>query len=274
MSKTASKSVQVKKASGEYEPFSEEKVRASLKRVGVQKGVADDVIKILEKELYDGITTHEIYKHVFEHLRSRGVHLASKYNLKRAVMSLGPSGYPFEKFFAKILAEEGFKVKVGETVQGRCVDHEVDIVAQKGGKRYMVEAKFHNRTGLKTDTKVALYVYGRFLDISQADGFEEGWLVTNTRVTREARRYSSCVGIKVISWDYPQNFSLRYLVEKTGLYPVTALETLSQSDKQTLLEEDIVTCKELLKNLTLIPKSKRVKVKAEAQKICGDKAEK
>lgn len=269
MSKADLKKIKVLKASGEYEPYSEEKVRVSLRRVGAGREFTDEIIKLLEPELYDGITTHKIYKHVFKYLKGRGTHLASKYNLKRAIMDLGPSGYPFEKFFAKILEHEGFKVKTNKQIKGKCAYHEVDVVAERDKKKYMVEAKFHNKVGTKTTTRVALYIYGRFLDVSASDKFDEGWLVTNTKVTSGALKYCNCVGLKVISWDHPENFSLRNLIDKSGLHPVTALVSISGSDKKALLEQGVVTCRELLENVNLLPKNKRAIVKSEAEKICS-----
>lgn len=259
--------IQVIKASGEREPFSEEKVRISLRRAGVGRELAEDVLKIVEAELRDGISTREIYQRIFRHLRETGTHLASKYNLKRALMELGPSGYPFEKFFAKVLESEGYQTAVDQQVRGKCVWHEVDIVAEKDGVKQMIEAKFHNESGLKTDTKVALYVYARFLDVSAGNGFDEGWLVTNTKLTRDAKTYCECVGLKYVSWNHPEGHSLRELVERSKLYPVTALTTLNAREKTTLLGEGIVTCKELVANLERIPKNKRSVVANEARQL-------
>ena len=267
MPKRIANLIQVVKASGEREPFSKEKVLISLRRAGVGRELAEDVLKIVESELYEGIPTREIYRHIFQHLRENGTHLASKYNLKRALMELGPSGYPFEKFFAKILESEGYQTAVGQQVRGKCVWHEVDVVAEKDGVKQMVEAKFHNESGLKTDTKVALYVYARFLDVSAGNGFNEGWLVTNTKLTGDAKTYCDCVGLKYVSWDHPEGRSLRELVERNKLYPVTALTTLSSHEKATLLGEGIVTCKELVTNLERVPKSKRGAVADEARQL-------
>jgi hypothetical protein len=263
------KQIQIIKASGKQEPFSDEKVLKSLKRAGASRELATDVLNLVKPELYDGITTHEIYQHVFKHLRETGTHIASKYNLKRAIMELGPSGYPFEKFLAKVFESNGYQVAVGQQVRGKCVWHEVDVIAEKEGEKHMVEAKFHNESGLKTDTKVALYVYARFLDISSGDGFDKGWLVTNTKLTRDARAYCDCVGLNYMSWDKPSGQSLRETVERSGLYPVTALITLNHHEKSTLLGEGIVTCKELLNNLKSVPQKKRSRVKEEAQKVCS-----
>ncbi len=62
-------------------------------------------------------------------------------------MELGDTGYPFEKFVAALLRSEGYETKVGVIVQGHCVTHEVDVVAENDRHHYMCECKFHNSQG-------------------------------------------------------------------------------------------------------------------------------
>ena len=264
------KQITVIKASGDREPFSEEKVRTSLRRSGASPELADDVLEVVRSELYDGISTKEIYQRVFQHLREIGAHLASKYNLKRAIMELGPSGYPFEKFLARVFDSAGYQTAVGQQVRGKCIWHEVDVLAEKDGVKHMIEAKFHNENGLKTDTKVALYVHSRFLDISAGGGFDKGWVITNTKLTRDARTYCECVGLRYMSWNKPEGQSLREMVEKSELYPITALISLNPQEKTLLLEEGIVVCKDLLTNLKSVSKGKRSAVEAEVRKLISD----
>jgi hypothetical protein len=52
----------------------------------------------------------------------------------------------------------------------------------------------------------------------------------------------------VVSWSYPQNESLRDLTEKEKLYPVTILSSLSQNQKQILLDNHTVLVKQILNN--------------------------
>ena len=119
--------IMVVKRSGEHKPFSERKVRTSLKRAGADDALIDTIVSRVEGELYDGISTREIYVHVFGLLRELQSTLVSRYDLKRSIMELGPSGFPFEIFVAGVLEAQGFSVAVGQTVQGKCVDHEVDL---------------------------------------------------------------------------------------------------------------------------------------------------
>lgn len=240
--------INVLKASGGYEPFSEEKVRSSLKRAGADEEVVFKILSQVKGELYDGIPTQKIYTHIFDLLRHEKTPLLSRYNLKEAIMQLGPTGFPFERFVAGILAVNGYKVEVDKNVQGKCVTHEIDVAAEKEGHQAMIECKYHNHPGMKTDIKVALYVYARFLDVQNS--FQEGWLVTNTKATIDAYDYAQCVGLKLISWDLPAGESLRDLIEKSGLHPITALESLSHGDKQRFLSQGIVFQKDLPRTTT------------------------
>ncbi len=46
---------------------------------------------------------------------------ADKYHLKNAIMELGPTAFPFEKFIAGILEAEGYQTLTDQIVQGNCV---------------------------------------------------------------------------------------------------------------------------------------------------------
>jgi len=256
-----SEPVFVVKASGEREPFSDEKLRRSLQRAGAPAKAIDDISKHMRVELKDGMTTAEIYRHAFSMLKHEGRHFAARYSLKRAIMGLGPTGHPFEKFVGEILKTQGYSnVQVGKIIQGICVAHEVDVVAEKDERRIMVELKFHNTPGIRTDVKVALYVQARFEDIdkqwkhepSHGIQIHEAWLMTNTKLTSEAIAYGKCVGMKVIGWSYPAGGSLQHLVERSGLHPVTSLTTLSRAQKVQFLDRGIIVCKDIQNNRDII----------------------
>ena len=200
--------------------------------------------------------TSDIYRRAFSLLRKKEPYTANRYNLKKAILDLGPTGYPFERVIAEILKSEGFSVEIGKNVQGRCISHEVDVIAERNKHNIMVECKFHNKAGYKTDVKVALYVQARFEDINnrlarqrnQSEKYYETWLVTNTKLTLDAIRYASCVGIKTIGWNHPQENSLQALIEGFGLHPVTSLITLTTSQKKQLVRQGTVLCKEIISN--------------------------
>ncbi|KKR71461.1 MAG: ATP-cone domain protein, partial [Candidatus Levybacteria bacterium GW2011_GWC2_40_7] len=94
--------------------------------------------------IYSGITTSDIYNHITDFLaQSKYPFAKSQYSLKRAIMDLGPTGYPFEDYVAEILKTQGFKTKTRSLLMGKCVTHEVDIIAEKGKEKLLVECKFH-----------------------------------------------------------------------------------------------------------------------------------
>ena len=97
----------ITKANGEQEVFDAEKLRGSLLKAGTAENVANSIIKHIENELTDGMTTREIYKHAFSLLDEQDRPVAANYSLRRAVMDLGPSGFPFEKLIAAIFNKNG-----------------------------------------------------------------------------------------------------------------------------------------------------------------------
>lgn len=241
------------KASGETAAFQVEKLISSLQRAGAKKTVIEQIVKKIEKVIYDGMTTKQIYQMAFKMLKGKSRVSASKYKLKKAIMELGPTGFPFEKFVGKILEQEGFQIKVGVIVQGHCVQHEVDVAALKDNKHYMIECKYHSDQGRTCNVKIPLYIQSRFLDVEKQwekqpghqTKFHQGWVYTNTRLTTDAIQYGTCVGLGLVSWDYPSGNGLKDRIDKSGLHPLTALTTLTKLEKTKLLDKGFVLCKEL-----------------------------
>lgn len=243
----------VTKANGEREHFSEEKVRYSIHRAGIPEEIQNQVVDHISSKLYENIPTHEIYRHITEFLTdSDKPFIKAKYSLKQAIMELGPTGYPFEDFISEIFKTMGYATQVRTILLGRCISHEIDVIAQKGEERLMIEAKFHNNSGIRSDSHVALYTKARFDDIKEKHGLTKAVVVTNTKVTLDALNYSDCVGMKIISWSLPEGESLRDLIEKSGLSPITALTSLSLSQKQQLLQNHVVLCKDLYNKPTAL----------------------
>ncbi len=244
--------VNIIKANGDKEQFSEEKLMNSIKRAGIPESLRSLVLNHVKEKLHENITTEEIYKHIGEFLgKSEEPYQKTRYMLKQAIMDLGPTGYPFEDFVAKILEHEGYKTKTRTILQGKCINHEIDVIAEKNTvipTKILVEAKFHNQMGIRTNVHVPMYTKSRYEDVKEKNGFTEVWLITNTKATVDAIAYAACVGMKIITWGYPDNESLRELIEKHKLHPITALFSLSNSNKQTLLSKGIVLCEDLNKN--------------------------
>lgn len=234
----------VVKRDGRIERFNREKVLRSLLRAGLSRTEASEVLEELEERLPDVTTTRHIHRAVKDILSRRHPYAGIRYTLKRAIMRLGPEGYPFEKYFARLLEARGYRVRINVVFEGRCVSHEVDVVAEKGGRRYMVECKYHNSQGIYTGVKVALYVKSRLEDLSRY--FDNAWLATNTKFSADAIRFAECVGIRATAWAYPPEEALEDLIEKTRLYPLTILDDLPRGSRVKLLEAGVVTLEDFV----------------------------
>jgi len=253
-------SFEIIKANGEKSVFDSKKLFSSLTRSGADEGLAHDIVKAITSELHPGISTKKIYKKAFSLLKERSRFLAARYNLKNAIMILGPSGYPFERFVGELLRYQGFKVEIAKMVAGKCVNHEVDVIAEKDNHHFMIECKYHNQPGTLTDVKIPLYIQSRFLDVAEQwkrqpgheHKFHQGWVVTNTRFTLDAIQYGNCASLKLLGWDYPTKGSLKHLIDSLGLYPITTLTSLTLTEKKALLEMKLVLCRELYGNQTIL----------------------
>ena len=244
------------KATGEREEFNPQKLRDSLMKTEANLEVIEKIISQIEKELKDGDSTKDIYHHAFQLLGREERPAAIRYSLRRAIMDLGPTGFPFEQFVAEILHTKGFETTTDYVAKGECAEHEIDIAAWNKEKLIFVEAKFHNELGIKSDLKVVLYVNSRWEDLynMEFDGFDqkrkldEGWLVTNTKFSESAIKYAQCRGMKLIGWNYPEKGNLQDLIEEARLHPITCLESITPSDEKLLMEAGVVLCKQAFDN--------------------------
>ena len=271
----------IKKASGEKVAFEPQKLLNSLTKAGAVPEVAEVILKQIESELRPGMSTARIYQRAFNLLRKSSRPLAAKYKLKRAVMELGPSGYPFEQYVGALLERQGYKVKVGVTVMGKCVSHEVDVLAEKDNHRLAIECKFGAKAGKRLDVKVPLYIRSRVNDLIDAwreepggkDLIYEGWIVTNGMFSGDAQEYGTCSGMTLVSWDFPQHSNLKIRIERSGLYPVTTLVTLTKAEKKILLDKGIILIKSLLdhphllESLNVSP-TRRKRAQEEIEALC------
>lgn len=273
--------IKITKASGESVPFNPERLKHSLSRSGANKAIIEEITREIQGRLYEDIPTKKIYRMAFNLLKKRSGDIAARYHLKTAIMELGPSGFPFEKFIAEILKWQGYKTQTGVFIEGKCVSHEVDVIAEKDNETIMIECKYHNKPGIFCDVKIPLYVNSRFKDIEynwKKDPGQEnrkftGSLVTNTRFSFDAVQYGTCAGLKLLSWDYPTKNGIKEQIDKLGLYPITCLTSLTKKEKQALLDKKIVLCHEINMDIRLlrtigITDSRMTIVTEEIKKLC------
>jgi len=270
--------INVRKNNGDLVPFDIEKLKKGLQHSGAGDHEIERVIEKLQGEIYEGITTKRIYTIAYQILYKHSHRTAGRYRLKKALQQMGPTGYPFEHFVARLFEAQGYETETGVIVQGRCVTHEMDVIARKEGSILMGECKFHRSDNAKSDVKVSLYVHSRMQDIEakmQADNelFNtkfQPMLITNTRFTEDAQEYGICSGMRLISWDFPYGKSLKDMIDKAGFHPVTSLKSLTQKEKEGLMQDGIVLCREVATKPGClerfrIPETRRKRVIKEAE---------
>jgi len=270
--------IKVRKATGEIVDFSVEKLKNSLKHSGADDATIERIIEYISRNVYDNITSREIYKMAFEKLRDIRSVYASRYKLKNAIYELGPSGFPFERLVAIVLEKTGYKTEVDTIIKGHCVKHEVDVLAQKNNHYTVIECKFHSDDKYICNIKVPLYIHSRFYDLKKnwhlEKPLEDVWIVTNTRFSEDAIHYAKCNNIKLLSWNYPKGNGIKDRVSRLGLYPLTTLTLISEDEKAKLLDNDIVLCSELAENDYLInkvgiSKTRKKRILDEIDQLCS-----
>ncbi len=258
--KIRNETIEVQKASGETEPFSVEKLISSLESSGVGQDEIDRIVRNISEWIFHGVTTRQIYRRAYDLLQREKTHMASRYKLKKAIMELGPTGFPFEHFVAKIFDAMGFSTQTGQIMNGCCITHEMDVVAIKDREEHLVECKYGQNPGKVVSVQVPLYVRSRVDDIfkkqKESEGYQGfsfyGWVATNTRFSADAIDYGKCSGLHLLSWDYPDGKSMKDIIDREKIYPVTVLTSLTQKQKQYLLDRGIVICRQLIKENELI----------------------
>lgn len=252
--------IYIQKASGEKELFDISKLKQSLQRSGADSDRIQKVVEDILEWITDGVTTKQIYTKAFGLLKRDNRQSALRYKLKQSLFELGPTGYPFEQLLGEIYRALGYQTEVGVMVNGRCVQHEMDLIATKEKTQILGECKYSKDQGKYVSVQVPLYVHSRIEDIIRVREKEEkmkdfifsGLIATNTRFTTDSIRYANCIGINLISWDYPQGNGLKDLLEREKIFPITILENLTKKQKSEILEKHIVTCRQLLDHQKLI----------------------
>lgn len=274
--------MKVRKHSGEIAVFDRDKLRRSLSKSGADSTAVSKVLHEIELQMYDGIPTKKIYKLAGRLLKKVSASHAARYNLRSGIQQLGPAGFFFERFMARIFEYEGYQSKTNLILQGKCVSHETDVILQKDGVISIVECKFHSSQTVHSDVKVPMYILSRFNDLkvnrhplfASDDTISSCCIVTNNRFTTDAIAFATCSGLDLLSWDYPQKSNLRTKVDGGGLYPITCLTTLSGVEKEKLLILDLILATELIDQPDSlrqigISANRQINILAEATSLCN-----
>jgi hypothetical protein len=273
--------MKIVKHSGNIVDYNPSKLEQSLMKSGASQRVVKTILDAIEKEIYEGISTKQIYKMAFGLLKKVSNSNAARYNLKEAIRLLGPAGFFFEKYIALLFSSENYQAVTNFILQGKCVSHEIDVLVKKDSTIAMIECKFHMGKDANSDVKVPMYILSRFNDLkdnrhtifTRNDTVSKCWIVTNNRFTTDAIAFAKCSKLNLLSWNYPENDNLKTKNDTNYLYPITCLTTLSLAEKDKLLFLDVILVKELINNSESLEKiglsSNRIKnVLKEASELC------
>lgn len=247
-------SMQVRKFSGELVTFDVDRLKGSLAKSGASSDVVDAVWEAMKPMLYDGISTGDLYQLAFRLLKREANAFAARYSLKRALKELGPAGYYFEQWVARLFNHANYQTLTGQLLQGNSVTHEVDVVAQKDDELLLVECKFRNTEEAKITVTTPMYFLSRVRDFEgrtfsffdRPMQFTAGWLVTNAYLTSDSIRFGEHYGLNLLAWDYPKQTSIKRRVDNAGLYPLTCLTTITKAEKEELLKQGCILVKDIL----------------------------
>lgn len=257
--------MKVTKYNGELVDYNPKALKISLTKSGASKEEVEEVFELLSKDIYDGIGTQDLYNLAFESLKRYRNSYAARYSLKKALRDLGPEGYYFEKYIKRLMESVGFQAVNGQTVQGDAVTHEIDVIAQKDEVLYFCECKFRNDIDAKISVTTPMYFMSRMIDVKNRTFTyfgktlhpTKGFLVTNAYLTSDSVDWAKHYNIGMISWNYPDQMSLKYLIDNLAIYPVTCLTSLTKEQHKVLMDagcllvKDILNQEDYLKSLKL-----------------------
>lgn len=245
--------MKILKWNGERVDYDPSKIRRSLKRAGAKPDVIDHVLKKVRKHLKTNMTTKEVYTFVKLALKEENAHIAHRYDLRSALGKLGPAGFKFEKYVASILTSYNYETEIPpKEFKGKCIYHEVDVVARRGAKTIMIEAKYRNDVRDYVKLKDTMATWARYEDLvdgnqmgTKTPRFDEVWIVSNGNISRRSRKWGVCKGMRIIGWHYPGKNSLAQMVDKSALYPITALDNVSRRELDAFADHNLMLCLEI-----------------------------
>ncbi len=264
--------IKVQNLENQFEPYSSRKVFLSAKNAGANKKLAQKITQKIDKWVYPDIKTEKIFEEIKSLLREKDYKSSLKFDLKKAMKRLGPTGFPFEKYVNSIFKKQGLKTQINIHIKGKCCTHEIDFLAEKEKTVYVGECKFRNQFESSVDINTALINHARFLDVKQNNYLKKfskvkSILVTNGKFTSKAIRYSNCVKEELLGWKYPKKNGLEKIIEDNNLYPITILPSLSGKmvqifiQKQKMLAQDVFVL-----NIKKFSRDNKIKIK-ELEKV-------
>jgi hypothetical protein len=87
--------------------------------------------------------------------------------MTKAISELGPDGFHFERFIKELFTNMGYGTKTNHFAHGRCIKHEIDVLAMSQKEQIYCECKIHNNPNANNDLKIAFYVFAKYFDIKE-----------------------------------------------------------------------------------------------------------
>jgi hypothetical protein len=243
----------IEKVSGKKVYFNPSKLCSSIVLAGANKKQAEKICEMVDAKIKPGMTTSSVFRNTLRALVKEDLDIAVRYSIKRGVDALGPDGFLFEKFIEALLRLDGYHTQKNQMMSGRCVEHEIDVLAWKDRNYYIIEAKFRNDSSGTTHINQVMYADARMKDIASnkinnKDGSRHfhTWVITNATFTEHAQKFARCAGVRLTGWNYPNKDSLQSIIVRTKAYPVTVLPSLSRDAREKLTKYGLVLAQDIL----------------------------
>lgn len=238
------------KADGTRQRFEKHKIMRTCLRAGSDKETAEYIAEEIRKKVSDGTTTHDIYKMILSYLAKTEKITAFLFRLREALSQL--DSLSFELYVKKLLESYGYKCKWDVIVKGKCVEHQVDIIAQRE-ELFLVECKHHVNPHRFCGLGNVLQLQARTEDINEGYeirknkyNFNYSWIVTNTKFSEHAKKYARAKDMRLTGWG-SREFKIQKLAQKNKVFPVTILHANRHVIKN-LLRAGIITLQDLLRS--------------------------
>ena len=125
------------------EHFEKQKVERTILRLGAPLDVAQKIAEQIENEIYEGISTQKILDMAYDHLQEYRPEVKLRKDFRAALAEMR-SVPDFEEYVRVVLRANGYKVASNRFIEGFCVSHEIDGIAEKDGKVLYLEVKHHS----------------------------------------------------------------------------------------------------------------------------------
>jgi hypothetical protein len=273
--------IYVTKADGSKQPFDKQKIINTCLRLQATPEQAQSIADKIEAKAYDGIPTKKILQMIFQYMKKYRPAIGYQIDLRQAIAILR-SKPDFEIFVAKLFEAMGYKVETNLIIQGKCIEHEIDVVARKEDERILIEAKHHVNHHTYSGLDVFLQLNSNLEDLREGYKagknkfrFTKAILICNTKVSEHAKRYALCKGLEFIAWKFPLERGLERIIEENKLYPITFLREIEREEAYKLADAKIVTIKQLLDDAekiarnTGISKNRILKLQQDAKLVLG-----